>query len=259
MPTDAETGTLPSIDDFHTLVYARRSVRSFDRNRDVPEDYIQRMIDAARLAPSAGNGQPWHFLVVRDPADRAWNADLYMKQQEQKREMEIAFRGQVRMTGPAWRHAPVHVLVLGDPRIEESYPIRTMLDKGARHYHSSLAIATSYLMLAARSLGLGTQYVSDASSPYMATMLKARYGIPLALDVYELIPVGWPDIDVKPVPRRPLESMVHHGRFDPALYLSDEAMHQFLWQDSRLGAYGKGAAPAAQQAGMVEDESGKTK
>jgi len=52
-----------------------------------------------------------------------------MKQMEQKREMDMAVRGTAKMTGDGFRRAPVHIVVLGDPRVKESYPIRTKLEK----------------------------------------------------------------------------------------------------------------------------------
>jgi nitroreductase len=240
------------IEQFIELTRTRRSIRGFDSSRDVPDEYLHQMVEAARWAPSGGNGQPWHFVFVRDEADRAWNAELFEKQQEHKKEMERAVRGQVRMTGAGFRRAPVHILVLGDPRVNESYPVRTMLEKSARHFYSGLANATLQLMLAATCLGLAVQYVSDAGSPYMGTLLKVHYGIPDPLEVYELVPVGWPSVAPEPTPRRSPESMIHQGRFEPDKLLSDQQMHDFLWHESRLGAYGKSQAAASKELGMMQ-------
>ena len=248
-----EQRTLPTVEQFVELTRTRRSVRGYDPGRDVPDECLAEMFEAARWAPSGGNGQPWHFVVIRDAADRAWNAELFLKQQEPKIEMERAVRGQVRITGAGFKNAPVHILVVGDPRVNESYPVRTKLEKSTRHFHSGLANATLSLMLAARCLGLATQYVSDACSPYMGTLLKVRYGIPDPLEVYELVPVGWPSTEVKPTPRRPLECMVHQGRFEPDKLLADADMKAWLWQDTRLGAYGKGPSQGAIKHGAVEN------
>ena len=247
----AECQVLPDIGQFVALAHARRSIRGFDPRRDVPDEYLEQMLEAARWAPSGGNGQPWHFVIVRDAEDRAWNAELFLKQQEHKAEMERAVRGQVRLTGAGFKNAPVHILVVGDPRVNESYPVRTRLEKSARHFYSGLANATLSLMMAASCLGLATQYVSDAGSPYMGTLLKVRYRIPDPLEVYELIPVGWPSTTPRPTPRRPLAAMVHSGRFEPAKLLDDEQLKAYLWQDSRLGAYGKGPSQGAIDAGAA--------
>jgi hypothetical protein len=86
----------------------------------------------------------------------------------------------------------------------------------------------------------------------MGTMLKVRYGIPDPLEVYELVPVGYASTEVKPTPRRPLESQIHHGRFEPDKLLDDAAMKAWLWKDTRLGAYGKGPSESARELGMME-------
>jgi len=49
---------LPSIEQFVALAHTRRSIRGFDAHRDVPDEYLEQMLEAARWAPSGGNGQP---------------------------------------------------------------------------------------------------------------------------------------------------------------------------------------------------------
>ena len=53
--------------DFYDLVSKRCSVRSFERNKSIPEEVLNRILNAGRVAPSACNLQPWHFHVVRSP------------------------------------------------------------------------------------------------------------------------------------------------------------------------------------------------
>ncbi|HPC58200.1 MAG TPA: nitroreductase family protein [Kiritimatiellia bacterium] len=53
---------------FLDLVNARQSVQGFEAGRTIPRDSLERALEAARLAPSACNSQPWSFVVVDDPA-----------------------------------------------------------------------------------------------------------------------------------------------------------------------------------------------
>src|SRR3970282_2867530 len=99
----------------------RRSIRGYDESREVPEETVRAILDCARWAPSGGNGQPWEFVVVRDPATRYKIADYYVKQMAQKREMDLAVRRTAKMTGDGFRHAPVHIVILGALRVEQSY------------------------------------------------------------------------------------------------------------------------------------------
>ena len=52
--------------DFWEVIARRHSVRAFASDRDVPDDIIERVLDAAVQAPSAGNLQSWHFIIVRN-------------------------------------------------------------------------------------------------------------------------------------------------------------------------------------------------
>lgn len=226
-------------DDLLELVRERRSVRGYDADRPVSDEAIKAILDCARWAPSGGNGQPWEFLVVRDKTTRHEIADYYLHQLEPKREMDLAVRGTAKMTGDGFRHAPVHIIVLGDPRVQQAYPIRTKLEKSESHFITGLANATLLIHLAARSLGLASQYVSDANSPYMETMLKVLLKIPEPLRIYHLVPIGYAKAQVMAPPRRELEQMVHNERYDMGKFRDDAAMDRFIRTLTLQGSYGK--------------------
>jgi nitroreductase len=227
------------IDELRALVEQRRSIRGYDENRDVPKDAVEMILDCARWAPSGGNGQPWEFIVVRDRTTRHKIADIYLKQLIEKREMDMAVRGTAKMTGDGFRHAPVHIVILGDPRVKEAYPIRTRLEKAESHFITGLANATLLIHLAASSLGLASQYVSDANSPYMETMLKAALGVPEPLRVYHLVPLGYAKGPVAAPPRRRLEEIMHHEKYDMAKFRDDGMMAGFVRTRTLQGAYGR--------------------
>jgi nitroreductase len=109
-----------TIDELRALVEQRRSIRGYDEERQVPDEMLHSILDSARWALSGGNGQPWEFIVVRDQALRYKIADYYLKQMEPKRQMDLAVRGTAKMTGAGFRHAPVHIVILGDPRIKQA-------------------------------------------------------------------------------------------------------------------------------------------
>lgn len=230
-----------SIDELCELAMNRRSIRGYQKDKEVSEEVIRKILEIARWAPSGGNGQPWEFIVVRDGETRDKIADLFLKQQEHKKEMEMAVRGDAKMTGAGFRNAPVHIVVLGDPRVNESYPIRTREEKSDSHFYTGLGNATLLIHLAATSLGLGSQYVSDASSPYMATMLKVLLGVPEPLKIYHLIPIGYPAGSVDPRPRRELDEIVHYEKYDRNKIRNDKEMEKFIATLTRRGSYGKKA------------------
>jgi nitroreductase len=228
-----------SVDHLQELAINRRSIRGYDKDRDVPDKMVHQILDCARWAPSGGNGQPWEFIVVREEKTRHKIADIFLRQQEHKKEMEMAVRGNAKMTGDGFRHAPVHLIVLGDPRVKETYPVRTMLDKADSHFYTGLANATFLIHLAATSLGLASQYVSDASSPYMETMLKVLLGVPDPLRVYHLIPLGYASKPIPARPRREVDEMTHYEHYDMKKYRDDKEFQKFVMTASRRSYYGK--------------------
>ena len=228
-----------NISDFRALVEQRRSIRGYDESREVSEELITTILDCARWAPSGGNGQPWEFVVVRNKQTRHKIADYYLKQMEQKREMDLAVRGTAKMTGDGFRHAPVHIVIVGDPRVKESYPIRTKLEKAESHFITGLANATLLIHLAATSLGLASQYVSDANSPYMETMLKVLLEIPEPLRIYHLVPIGFAKSRIAAPPRRELEEITHYEKYDMNKFRDDQGMTKFIMTRTLQGAYGR--------------------
>jgi len=107
--------------EFAEVVRRRRSIRRY-RDDPVPRESILRMLEAARLAPSAGHRQPWHFIVVRD------------------RELIVRLVGT-----QGWAAgAPVVIVTVADPEVSP------------RWCFNDLAVAFEPLVLAATDLGLGT-------------------------------------------------------------------------------------------------------
>ena len=245
MPTEASQESpapqnAESIETFFDVLRRRRSIRTgFLKDRPVSDELIQQILEAGRWAPSAGNSQPWEFIVIRDAKTREQIVEIFKTQMRDKIEIEEVARGQRRRVnaGVDFRHAPVHVLVLGDPRTNDAYPMRTKLDKWEAHYFSSLANCVLQILLAAEVLGLGSMYISDVASPYFSVMLKHLLGIPDPLQIYHLLPIGF----VKPSPtihhpRRPLEEMIHHERYDRSKFRTEGQLQEFMRTMSIRGA-----------------------
>lgn len=228
-----------TIDAFLEVVRQRRSLRSgFLKDVPVPEEHIEKILEAARWAPSAGNSQPWEFVVVRDGGTREKIVEIYKAQMQDKIAMEQTVRGQRSFidSGIDFRHAPVHLIVLGDPRTTDAYPVRTKLDKWESHFYGSLANCVLQMLLAAEVLGLNAIYISDAASPYFSVMLKSLLNIPEPLQVYHLLPIGYAKkSSTIHHPRRPLNEIVHHERYDPAKARSDADVHNFIEEMSIRG------------------------
>ncbi|MBC7131114.1 nitroreductase family protein [Candidatus Bathyarchaeota archaeon] len=167
-------------------IKGRRSVRSF-RETPVSDDIVKQLIDAARWAPSAGNIQPWEFIIVRKP--------------EIKHRLAEAALGQFFI-----EEAPVVIVVCANElRSAQGYGMR-----GRTLYCiQDTAAATQNIHLAAYSMGLGTCWVGAFREEEVRHIL----GIPQGIRPVAIIPVGYPA--EKPIypGRRPLESIIHYERF----------------------------------------------
>jgi len=103
---------------FMQIVKERTSHRGgYRKDMDVTDEQIDFILEAARWAPSAGNAQPWEFIVVRDPKLRKAIIDIAKKQLKEKIEMEWVSRHTRRVgSDSGFIHAPVFIIVVGDPR-----------------------------------------------------------------------------------------------------------------------------------------------
>lgn len=126
--------------DFVQLVADRQSDRAFDSNKMVEAEKIHRILEAARLAPSACNSQPWHFIIVDEP--------------ELKNKVADATSSRILGINHFTKQAPVHIVV-----VEENVNFSAAFGGWAKnkHFpHIDIGIATAHMCLAAENEGLGT-------------------------------------------------------------------------------------------------------
>lgn len=169
--------------DFTQIAKKRKSVRQF-KQQPVEEEKIERILECARLAPSALNLQCWHFIVIKE-----------------RENVERAARA-----GGAhndWlKDVPVLILACGDPKKSTEH-------NGIQYYIVDVAIAMQNLVMAATDLGLGTCWIAN----FDEEVAREALGIPENIKVVAMTPIGYPDDD-EPSPRRkPLEKIVHREKW----------------------------------------------
>lgn len=166
--------------DVYEAILTRKSVRAY-QNREIPEEILQKVLDAAHLAPSASNRQEWRFVVVRDAKMRQKLADAARSQK---------FVGEAPVVIACCAESDGHVMSCG----EACYPI-------------DVAAAIDHLTLAAVAEGLGTCWIGA----FDQAKVRALLGIPPEIHVVELLPLGYPaDPSPKAKQRLPLEEIVHY-------------------------------------------------
>ncbi len=163
-------------------VMARRSIRKYT-DEPVNDDEVRKLLDAAMAAPSAGNQQPWHFVVVRD-------RELREKVPE------------VHPYAPMVPEAPVAILVCGDPTLEKH--------KG--FWVQDCSAAVENLLVEAAGLGLGTVWLGIHPVEERVADFRRLFGLPDHVVPLALVAVGRP-AEKKPPADRYDESRVHHDRW----------------------------------------------
>jgi nitroreductase len=168
------------------VIKGRRSIRDF-KKQDVPEETVKKLIDAASWAPSAGNIQPWEFVIVRKPAVKKKLAHAALNQ---------TFVGE----------APVVIVVCADEaRSSMGYGFRGR----ALYCIQDTAAATQNILLTAHSLGLGACWIGSFNEDEAKKAVNAPEGIRPVV----IIPVGYANEVPPPRDRRSLSRIMHHESF----------------------------------------------
>jgi nitroreductase len=166
------------------LAKKRYSVRSY-LDKEVEKEKLLQVLEAGRLAPSAVNFQPVHFIVITE-------------EQEKQKLYEVYQRGWI-------KEAPVIIVACGDHRTSWKRK------DGKDHCDIDVAIAVDHMSLAAVDLGLGTCWVCA----FDAKLCHELLGLPDYLEASVLIPLGYPKGDrITEATRKNIEELVSWERYE---------------------------------------------
>lgn len=168
--------------DFLEIIMNRRSIRHFKATR-VENDKIDALLRSAMYAPSAVNCQPWHFILVDDRS-------------LMKKIMEMHPSSKMLETAS---HA---ILVCGDEKLQH--------DTG--YWIADCGAATENILLAAKSLDLGTCWIGIYPREKRMTACKEIFGLPHYIQAFALIAIGYPD-EVKDLPDRYKPERIYLNRW----------------------------------------------
>lgn len=157
--------------DVFEAIRTRRSIRKY-RPELVPEEKLEMILEAARLAPSAGNRQPWRFVVVQNVDRKKALAEVANNQ---------AFL----------KDAAAIIVAVGDP------------EASARWYEKDTMIALEHMVLAATALGYGTCWIGAFDEDAVKRLLR----IPAKMKVVAILPIGVSSEKPAPKPRKDLSKI----------------------------------------------------
>jgi len=183
------------------IIKSRRTVRKF-KSTPIPEEHIMKILDAARFAPTAGNQQPWKFLVIqnREKLDQLkekallWYLESYRSRKKaDKQEIDSVREGVKKILENALS-APVYVAVLVDSKARYSDYI----------VHDG-TLAAGYLMIAARALGYGTGFFTTF---FPEEKMKKYFNIPNQYSLICFTPIGVPENWPETPSKKDLEEVI---------------------------------------------------
>ena len=184
------------------------SAARYLRPDPVPQELIERVIYAATRASSPGNSQEWDFIVVRNPEAKRKIRDLLVPRFKAMG-VGVPTTGTVtnRMIAGAMHLAetlnevPAIIFVCGPVAYPPNAPMEQFV-------WSALYPAAQNLIVAARSLGLGTTFTT-----FHMLMESELLGIPKEIKFGVMIPIGWPQNDFVKVKRNPIASVIHWDKW----------------------------------------------
>lgn len=183
--------------EFFEALQARRSVRRFD-GRAVPEGILERVLEAARCAPSGGNMQPWELIVLRE-------------RESIRQAVGTTFVGFDPAVGrpQEWLlGAAVLIVICADLKRSSS----RYGELGGRVAVLDTAAAVENMLLAAVALGLGSCWVSGFDAQALGRLLR----LPESVQPLAILPLGFPAEIPGAPPRFPLADIVHRERYGQA-------------------------------------------
>lgn len=181
------------MNSFLSLAKQRQSDRAFDPGRPVEKEKLQRILDAACIAPSACNSQPWHFIVVDDP--------------ELKNQVADATSSRVLGINHFTKQAPVHIVVVEEkPNLSAGFGSWV---KDKNFAHLDVGITAAHIVLAAEDEGLGSCIIGWFDEVKMRKLLNIPSGKRVLLDIV----IGYSTQDDRAKKRKSQNEVVTYNRY----------------------------------------------
>lgn len=169
------------------VIKGRRSIRRFKRGEKVSEEDLKKILEAATYAPSAGNRQPWEFIIVEN--------------EDTKNKLAEAAYNQTWIT-----EAPIIIVVCAN----EERSASRYGERGRTLYCiQDTAAAIQNMLLMAHSLGYGTCWVGAFNENEVRRILN----IPIGVRPVAIIPIGKPDEKPTMPPRIPIQKLIHYEKY----------------------------------------------
>jgi F420 biosynthesis protein FbiB-like protein len=192
----------------YRIIQERRSIRRFDGSA-IPSETLQRVLEAATMAPSAHNRQPWRFVILTALEDKRSLANALGEELRQDRLADGDDPGQIEkdVTQSIERitKAPVVVIACLSMEAMDVYPDERRKTAEYIMAVQGVSMAAQNLLLAAHAEGLGACWL--CAPLFTKDEVREELSLPDGWDPQGLIILGYPAEAGKERPRRPLEEV----------------------------------------------------
>lgn len=188
-------------------IKTRRSIRRHESD-NIDDETLEKILDAARWAPSWDNTQCWRFIVVRNESIKAQLAETRARPRS-GHSPDGSGTPRVSPAALALTQAPVVIVACAELGKSGCHPEGVFSTDKGDWYMYDVALATQNLMLAAHAMGVGTVIMTAFNAKKAAEILE----VPEGFSVLTLIPLGFPSREGKPSSRKELSEFVYHDKF----------------------------------------------
>ncbi len=166
--------------DFFEVINTRRSIRSY-KNKPIPEEIVEKIIESGSLAATARNIQPWVFIAVTD-------------------QKILKHLGDLAENGRFISEAPLCIAVVSSD---------------TKYYLEDRSAATQNMLLSARALGIASCWVAGDKKPYCQDVLKLL-NVPLTFKLVSLVALGYPqkEAEFKKAAKKSVSEILRRERFE---------------------------------------------
>jgi len=199
---------------------------------EVPKEHFEMILEAARHAPSGANAQPWHYIIVTDPAMKVRIGEFFVQEQQHRAKLKMKFPTP---NYNGMKTAPGLIVIAADFRFIKAFPVlndgsetdRLYKQNAERILLQSVAASTMSAHLAAAALGYAVWWVTAIGQEEIQREIKPLLGVPPELSVIDIMCFGPP---LKPSYKRwkkSLDQIMNWDRFNPKNFMNDAQID--LW------------------------------
>lgn len=222
----------PRYEALMDVIRGRMTNRAFAL-AEIPRAHVEMILEAARHAPSGANAQPWHYVVVTEPAVKQAIGQCFVDEQQRRARLRMGF------PTPNYngvKTAPGLVVVVADFRFVRAFPVLNDGSETDRRYRQnaerillqSVAASTMSAHLAAAALGYAVWWITAIGQDDLQRTIRPLVGVPDFLSIIDVMCFGPP---LKPSYKRwkkRLDQIVSWDRMDPDDVMTDEQVDEWV-------------------------------